>query len=52
LAFDLGLFGEQLLVPRQDGSMWVPTNLKESRVFHKPLRLHLAPLERSGMQHG
>jgi len=33
LASDLGLFGEQLLAARQDGSLWVPTSLKESRVF-------------------
>jgi hypothetical protein len=30
LAFDLGLFGEQLLAVLKDGNSWVPTNLKES----------------------
>jgi len=33
LAFGLGLFGEQLLAVLKDGNSWVPTNLKESRVF-------------------
>jgi hypothetical protein len=33
LASDLGLFGEQLLAARQDGSSSVPTNLKENKVF-------------------
>jgi hypothetical protein len=52
LAFDLGLFGEQLLAVLKDGSSWVPTDPGESRVFHKLLRLHLARLERRGMQQG
>jgi hypothetical protein len=52
LASDLGLFGEQLLTLRQDGTQGVPTNLKESEFFHEPLRLHLALLKRYGMQQG
>jgi hypothetical protein len=33
LAFDLGLFGEQLLAARQDGNSRIPTNPEGSRVF-------------------
>jgi hypothetical protein len=38
LAFDLGLFGEQLLAVLKDGNSWVPTGPDESgvlaRAFH------------------
>jgi len=47
LAFDLGLFGEQLLASRQDDSSWVPADLKESKVFPKPFEVAPSPLETS-----
>ena len=33
MAFDLGLFGEQLLAVLKDGNSGIPTNLKENRAF-------------------
>jgi hypothetical protein len=34
------------------GKSWVPSNPDGSRVFHKPLGLHLARFERQGTQDG
>jgi hypothetical protein len=51
-AFDLGLFGEQLLAARQDGNSRGSNISERKQFFHDPLRLYLARLNSYAMQDG
>jgi hypothetical protein len=52
LAFDLGLFSEQLLAPRQDATYGFQQVRVKVKFSDKSLRPRLALLERQGMQQG